>query len=504
MGGEKESSQALANLLFPKIFHTFRIAIYRNNLIIAFMAIAVICLAGWIMDFSNTVVAVKDSKGEVVETELQVYMTNPDSVEAYRKRAGENADHTGVFSTLWHFASERFHSVLKCLFKFDLPGVAANIGDYFKAVGWAFRDHTTYCVIFAVIKLVVISIAGGAICRIAALQFAQDEKPGLTESLRFSINKFASFVTSPLVPLAIIVVIGFFIFLLGLIGSIPIAGELIMGIFMFLALIAGALITVVLIGAVAGFNLMFPAVAYDGSDCFDAISRSFSYVYAKPWRMGFYTIIAAVYGAICYIFVRFFAFLLLWVTHLSLQFGILGDNKKLTVLWSRPTFMNLCDPPDWAAANWSQTVAGVIVYLFLLAVVVLVVSFIISFYFSANTIIYSLMRKKVDNTPLDDVYSPFEEVDTEPTVFEQDDTEPPVTEPEPIVFEQDDTVPPATETELEEAQPEPEEAEPEPEEAEPEPEQAEPKTKKKTKRKTKKKSEPEAESDISSSEEQEN
>ncbi len=452
-------------------------AIQPSKLIIAFLAVAVICLAGWIMDFSNTVVAVKGPQGRIIETELKVYLASPKHLDSYIKRAGESADHTGVFSTLWHFAAGRFHDALNRLFKFDIPGVAANIRDYVRALGWAYSYHTIYCIIFAIIKLVVIAIAGGAICRISALQFARDEKPGLTEALRFSVGKITSFVTAPLVPLAIIIFIGFFIFLLGLIGSIPIAGELIMGIFMFLALIAGALVTVVLIGAIAGFNLMFPAVAYDGSDCFDAISRSFSYVYAKPWRMGFYTIIAAVYGAICYVFVRFFAFLLLWVTHLSLQFGVLGDNKKLTTIWSGPEFMNLCDPPDLAAANWSQTVAAVLVYLLLLAVVVLVVSFIISFYFSANTVIYSLMRKKVDNTALDDVYSPFEQVDTEPTVFEEADTEPPVTEPEPIVFEQEDTGLTAAESEPEEVKP-------------------------KTKKKAKKKSEPEAESDTSSSQEQ--
>jgi len=201
---------------------------------------------------------------------------------------------------------------------------------------------------------------------------------------------------------------------------------LIMGIFMLLALIAGALIAVVSIGTVAGFNLMFPAVAYDGSDCFDAISRSFSYVYAKPWRMGFYTVIAAVYGAICYVFVRFFAFLILWCTHRFLQLGVLGDNKKLAAIWPGPTFMNLVDPPDLAAANWSQTVAAVMVYMLLLAVVVLVVSFIISFYFSANTIIYSLMRKKVDNTALEDVYTLSEEIDTEltPTESKAEEAEP--------------------------------------------------------------------------------
>ncbi len=418
MGSEKESSNVCKNILFLKIFQTFRMAIQPSKLIIAFMAVALICLAGWIMDFSNTVVAITGSQGKIIETELQIYMTNPDQVEAYIPRTGKSGDRTGVFSTLWHFAVVRFHGALNCLFAFNIPGVVLNIVECFKAVTWAVRYHLIYAIIFFVIKLVIIAIAGGAICRIAALQFARDEKPGLTEALRFSVKKFTSFVTAPLAPVVIIIFIGLFIFLLGLIGNIPRAGELIMGIFMLLALIAGALIAIVSIGAVAGFSLMFPAVAYDNSDCFDAISRSFSYVYAKPWRMSFYTVIAAIYGAICYVFVRFFAFLLLWVTHRSLQLGVLGDNKKLTAIWPGPTFTNLVDPPDLAAANWSQFIAAILVYLLLLAVVVLVVSFIVSFYFSANTIIYSLMRNRVDNTALEDVYTPLEEVKTEPTTAE--------------------------------------------------------------------------------------
>ena len=410
MGNEKESSHIVKDALFLKIFQSFRISIQPSKLIIAFMAMGAICLAGWIMDFSNSVVAVKDRQGQIIETELKVYLANPRHLETYITRVGENADRTGVFSTLWRFGAERFHDALNCLFAFNITGVVKNIAQYLQAIIWAVRHHWVYCFIFFLIKLIVISVAGGAICRIAALQFAQGEKPGLIEALRFSINKFTSFFTAPLAPIGIIVFMAFFIFLLGLIGNIPIVGELLMGIFMVLALFAGALIAVLVIGAIAGFNLMFPAVAYDGSDCFDAISRSFSYVYAKPWRMSFYTIVAAVYGAICYIFVRFFAFLMLWITYRSLQLGVLGGNTKLTTIWPVPTFMNLVDPPNFAAANWSETVAGVIVYLLLLAVVVLVVSYIISFYFSANTIIYSLMRKKVDNTALEDVYTISEEI----------------------------------------------------------------------------------------------
>lgn len=369
-----DTSTIFDKFLFPKIFQTFRIAIHWKTLTIAFLAVAAISLAGWAMD--RIVVSASGSHDEI-----------------------------GVFSMLWHIAIESFNAAIASLFAFNILGVAENIANYFTAVGSTFKDHYIYCVIFCVVKLAVISVCGGAICRIAALQFARGEKPGLTEALRFSTRKFTSFFTVPLAPVCIIIFIGILIFLLGLMGNIPRVGELIMGIFIFLALIAGALTTVFLIGTIAGFNLMFPAVACDDSDSFDAISRSFSYVYAKPWSMGLYTLVAAVYGAICYMFVRFFAFLLLLVTHRSLQFGILGDNSKLTAIWAGPRFWNLLGPASLTATNWTQSLAAFLVHLCLLAVIGLVVSFVISFYFSANTIIYVLMRNKVDNTALDDVYT---------------------------------------------------------------------------------------------------
>jgi len=356
-------------------------------------------------------------------------MTNPKEVKSHIENYEEVGERRGVYSTLWHFAAARFHGALNSLFAFNLPGVAANIAQYFKAVGWALRHHFLYCIILFAIKLAVISVAGGSLCRIAALQFAQGEKPGLTEALRFGTKKFLSFFTAPLAPVGIIILVGLFVFILGLLGNIPRVGELIMGIFMPLALIAGALIAVILIGTVAGFNLMFPAVAYDGSDCFDAISRSFSYVYSKPWRMAFYSALAMVYGAICYIFVRFFAFLLLWATRWFLQLGIWVDSSskesnKLSVIWPEPSFINLLGSPDLAAANWSEVFAAFLVHLFLLVIVGLLVSFILSFYFSANTIIYSLMRNRVDNTAIEDIYTDLEDIQTEPTTTESEEPQP--------------------------------------------------------------------------------
>lgn len=415
MGNEKESPRFLDNLLFPKIFQTFRMAIQLSKLAIAFAALVIICLAGWIMDFSKTVVTVPKTGGEI--TELQVYIINPGKLKSFIEIYKENGEHRGVFSTLWRFGSEKFHGALKSLFAFDLPGVTKNITEGFKALMWALRRQTLYSIIFFAITLAVISLAGGGLCRIAALQFAKNEKPGITEALRFSTKRFLSLFTVPLTPVGIIICIGLFVFLLGLIGNIPRAGELIIGIFMLPALIAGALITIVLIGTVTGFNLMFPAIVYDGSDCLDAIGRSFSYVYSKPWRMGFYTAVAVVYGAICYAFVRFFAFLLLWVTRWFLQIGVWANNSnnvnKLSAIWPEPSFMGLRGSPPLATLNWSESFTAFLVYLVLLVVVGLLASFVISFYFSANTIIYALMRNRVDNTSLQDIYSPAAEAKTE-------------------------------------------------------------------------------------------
>jgi hypothetical protein len=274
----------------------------------------------------------------------------------------------------------------------------------------------------------VISIAGGAICRIAALQFARGEKPGLTEAIRYSKNRFFSFFMTPLAPFGIIAIIGVFIILLGLMGNIPLVGELIVGLGTPLALLAGTLIAVILIGAAVGSNMMFPAIAYDGSDCFDAISRSFSYVYAKPWHMLFYTSIAAIYGSICYTIIRLFAFLSLWITRFFVQIAVWTQDSaekanKLIAIWPKPEFRDLLGPSGPIPTNQTETVAAFLVYLFLLVVVGLVVSFIISFYFSANTIIYSLMRGKVDNTPHEDIYMPFEEADAEPVGIERESRE---------------------------------------------------------------------------------
>lgn len=416
MVSEEETKQFSNNFLFPKIFQSFRIAIHPTKLTIGFSAIIMIWLSGWLMDLSKTVVISpnKTRPGKKIsdagKSELQVYMESPTltkkHIEAFREKGGG----AGVFSTVWDFTSSKFHRALISLFEFDIKGTRTNIFQCFSAVRWALKYHLVYCIIFLAITLAVIGTAGGAICRISAMQFSRGEKLGLIESLKFSTKRFKSIFAVPLIPFGIVIILGLSVFMLGLICNIPRAGELILSVLMPLVLITGTLMSLVLIGTLASFNLMLPAIAYDGSDCFDAISRSVSYIFTRPWRMLFYTLIASIYGAICYLFVRFFVFLLLFLSHLFLHFGVWAKSSssqanKLDTYWPGPTFLNLSCLTNTDNLNWSESVASFLTHLSVLIFVGLLAAYLLSFYFSVNTVIYALLRNRVDNTKIEDVYT---------------------------------------------------------------------------------------------------
>lgn len=432
MVDEKEPVLPLGSFLFPAIFRSFRMAIQPSKLLLAFAALTVICLTGWVMDLNPTVAVMNapafrsgsdigllpSSANTGRVTELDVYVSPGDSdanVIAFRQT--ENA-RTGVFATLWDFGARQFHTALYAIFALDVSSVVRSVVNCIEALIWAFRYHVIYSIIFFAIVVVVRALAAGAICRIAAMQFARGERPRLVEAVRFGIRKFTAVLAAPVTPIAVIVVIGLFIVGLGLAGNIPFVGELLTGLFLPLALIAGFFITVVLIGTVAGLNLMAPAIAYEDSDCFDAVSRSFSYVYAKPWRMGFYTVVAVLYGAICYIFVRFFAFLLLWGVYRFLEVGFLGENLKLHEIWPEPAFGEFAGAAGAAPETGSLWLGALLIRLWVLVIVGVMVSFLISFYFSAHTVIYALIRNRVDHTPLDEIYLCSEEAAAEPALSE--------------------------------------------------------------------------------------
>lgn len=423
------------SFLFPRIFQAFRMAMQPSKLAVAFAAVTILCLTGWIMDLSPTVITVASYSAPVAQkastgpalhtienaTELDLYVMYGASSFRNFVESREGLGHrTGVFNTFRRFGTSQFHSVL-----FAPRGVISNLTNGLKALEWAFRRHTLYSVIFFTIALVVVSTAGGAICRMAATELARSEKPGLLQAISFARRRLLHLLGGLFGPIVLVFVFGAPIMLLGLTANLPL-GELLPGLLLLLAFVAACAALITLVGAVGGLGLTIPAVAYEDSDSFDAISHSFSYVYSRPWHLGFYTAVAAVYGGLCYLLVRLFGFLVLWLTYHFLQIGFLGQNAKLHAIWPEPTPMDFFGQAAVMPTTWSLWLVFLLIRVWVFGVAALTASFLISFYFSATTIIYALLRRHVDGTPVEEVcISPQErpagrlgfETEPEPTIF---------------------------------------------------------------------------------------
>lgn len=275
--------------------------------------------------------------------------------------------------------------------------------------GWAMRHHPVYFTLFGAYFLFIWAIFGGAVARIAAVHVARDEKISFRQALAFSSAKFLSFISAPIIPVAIVFVIGLVVAIGALVINIPFFGPIVAGVFFFLALAAGFVMTLVLLGLLGGFNLMYPTIAVEGSDSFDAISRSFSYLFARPWRMGLYTLVASAYGTICYVFIRLFIKLILAVTHFFVGWGVFRDADSTEplwpVIWPNPlAATRLSFSVDYLTLGPGQSMGAFLIACWIYLTIAMLGAFLISFYFSANTIIYVLMRHEVDATELDDVY----------------------------------------------------------------------------------------------------
>ncbi len=277
-----------------------------------------------------------------------------------------------------------------------------------QGIAWLITEHYVYAILFLAFALAVWALFGGAIHRMAALQAARGEKISVAQALKFSISKFGSFVTAPLLPLAIILGIGVLMALFSLIVfPMPIIG----GLVFFLLLLGGLAIAFLLVGLVAGGPLMYPTIAVEGSDSFDAISRSFTYVISRPWRSALYGLIALVYGTITYLFVRLFVYLALAGTHFFIKWFIwwggqsLGqDADKIDVLWIAPTFDNLWGTHNWQAMSTLESIGAFFISVWVFLLAASVAGYVMSFLASSSTIIYLLLRRQVDATDLDDVY----------------------------------------------------------------------------------------------------
>ena len=400
------------DLALPDLARSFKLAIGPIKMILAFGAVALICALGFLMDCCSHSVVVSAGYSE-----LDVYIQTPEQTQQIIDQY--SSDRTqGVFSTLWHFLTQRFHASTTQLLNLgnknifgNVQFVLDNIWQSVRAVLWAFRYHPVYSVLFFTISFVVMCFTGGAICRCAALEFAQEERLGLFEAIRFAAEKFRCYLSAPLIPMGMVIGFSLLVLLMGLLAAVPWIGDILLSVMFGFLLLFGLVIFLLTIGVAAGGLLLYPAISYEGTSGLDSIGRSFSYVLNRPTWMFYYVFVASVFGTLFYLVLRLIIYIVLGFTYALLAFGmtLAGSADKMERLWVRPGFVNFLTKAS-GASTWTESLASYVIYVFLMMIVALLLAYIISFIFSASTIIYALMRKKVDHVEFDQVFMHLEQV----------------------------------------------------------------------------------------------
>ncbi len=314
-----------------------------------------------------------------------------------------------------------------------------------------------YSTAFILLLLGIWSYFGGAIARIAAFEIAKDgERIETRKALGFARKKFWSFFWAPLICLIGLLFFAFCNYVGGFVGRLLDfgvgAGSILIAILLPLALLSGFIMTLISVGTVSGLPLFLPAVAAEGTDSFDAVSRGFSYVYSRPWHYLGYQAVSAVYGYLSISFVILFAVLMCW---LGISAGKAGF--ELCGLWKTPAggtgFSQVADASwgfvlsdehrncgmyRWDVASIAaephpygrlQVLANKIVdpkpvhgklpggyviaslgtTLWLVITLGLALGYVVSYVISQQTMIYYILRKKVDGIEMNEVFEEAEE-----------------------------------------------------------------------------------------------
>jgi len=401
--------------------------------VLALLLIGLVMLAGRVMDLAW---------GDVVEAgEVAAYYETT-AGPPVSSDSGTVADlldvvhaPSGVFDTVLKFEGALFNRFTEATIRFDF-GVAALLNGEIKpdssvdalvgmcvlVPGWLAIEHTLFFIVFVLGKLLLVALFGGAIGRLAALEACRDQRGSVLDGLRFARDRYPWLVVAPLMPVA---VAGALALLMALGGAVlfnvpvlDIIGGLLFGLF----LLGGFVIALLLLGLVVGGHLLFPSIAIEGTDAFDAVSRVYNYVLGRPWRWLAYTLVTLVFGAITYLLLSLVVFATLAITQgLAglLVSGLLTSGEGFDAILGSPSFDNLT--PTRTGENLPITTLGAawFIQLWVMLLAALLPVYTISYYFSAHTWIYLLLRRAADGTAFEDLYlqseEPWPESEEEPT-----------------------------------------------------------------------------------------
>lgn len=243
--------------------------------------------------------------------------------------------------------------------------------------------------------LAVWSWAATAICRSTALRMLGVDFNWL-DVLRFTNQHFADALFSILIPLLAVVVLSMPLVFAGwlLAGDLlSVLGGLVAALLGWVGLLTGLM----LFGLSLSWPLMFPALALEGRDSFESISRAYAYLLQRPVTLLGLAFAGLVVGGMVNYLIEWFCYLSSSSYEWGLAWGANSLNSERLATIVHPQESDASVLQVWTGP-WLRTSFAGFGLLNLAAQQVV--------FWGLAVAIYLLMRRSLDQTPLDEIYQP--------------------------------------------------------------------------------------------------
>ncbi len=272
--------------------------------------------------------------------------------------------------------------------------------------------------------LCVILVTGTAIAKVTFEQLKGDDFFQMTKAFNFAKKEAKSILFSPAMVILFILSIAIAGLILSLIGAIPYFGEIFTGL-MILPAFAASLFIVYLFIILVFTILYAPAVvATSKTDTFDTLFEVFSIINDQPARIIWYSIIVAFLAKLGTII--FAAFSRVAVNVSTNILSVFMGNKIVDVIYNAASSFKLTIPywcPEigarltemlmnglvgssifmptaYVSSNFAILIATILVTIAYYLVILLVLSFGMTIWFSGTTVTYLVIMKKKDDRNL--------------------------------------------------------------------------------------------------------
>jgi hypothetical protein len=262
--------------------------------------------------------------------------------------------------------------------------------------------------------LAVWGILGGAICRLSAVQLGLDEQVTVASAVKFTLRKWSAYLAAPLMPLGMVVLLTLPLAAAGFVLRLDL-GLLVAGLFWPLAIVSGVLIMLLVAGLALGLPLMWATISTDGTDSFDAVSRGYTYVGQRPLNYLFYLLVSVAIGVLGWMIINTLAGATIYLTGWGVSWGS-GEARwrqiEATRGWLSATDaarFPLAAPPVLPPPGSSRPMEGIagagarLIAFWTDCVRLLAVAYAYSFFWTAYTGIFLLLRRDADAMELDEV-----------------------------------------------------------------------------------------------------